>query len=109
MHHPWNGLDESPGSTLAPHVLSTVKPWNSGASVCGWRAYTRRSSARRANPGKAETRVLPNEGAARERRPVIRKKENRPEAADYGRSNPRNQRRIDFLRSTAVEPVIRSS
>ena len=35
MHHPWNGLDESPESTLAPHVLSTVKPWNSGASVCG--------------------------------------------------------------------------
>ena len=37
---------------------------------------------------------------------VIRKKENRPEAADYGRSNPRNQRRIDFLRSTtpAVAP-----
>ena len=33
---------------------------------------------------------------------VIRKKENRPEAADYGRSNPRNQRRIDFLRSTRV-------
>ena len=33
-------------------------------------------------------------------RAVIRKKENRPEAADYGRSNPRNQRRIDFLRST---------
>ena len=31
---------------------------------------------------------------------VIRKKENRPEAADYGRSNPRNQRRLDFLRST---------
>ena len=58
---------------------------------------------------RTETRVLPNEGAARERRPVIRKKENRPEAADYDRSNPRNQRRIDFLRSTAVEPVIRSS
>ena len=38
--------------------------------------------------------------------PVIRKKENRPEEADYGRSNPRNQRRIDFLRSTtpAVAP-----
>ena len=33
---------------------------------------------------------------------VIRKKENRPEAADYGRSNLRNQRRIDFLRSTRV-------
>ena len=32
---------------------------------------------------------------------MIRKKENRPEAADYGRSNLRNQRRIDFLRSTA--------
>ena len=33
---------------------------------------------------------------------VIRKKENRLEAADYGRSNLRNQRRIDFLRSTAT-------
>ena len=33
---------------------------------------------------------------------MTRKKENRPEAADYGRSNPRNQRRIDFLRSTGV-------
>ena len=32
---------------------------------------------------------------------VIRIKEKRPEAADYGRSNLRNQRRIDFLRSTA--------
>ena len=31
---------------------------------------------------------------------VIRKKETRPEAADYGRSKLRNQRRIDFLRST---------
>ena len=30
------------------------------------------------------------------------KKETRPEAADYGRSNPRNQRRIDFLRSTRL-------
>ena len=29
--------------------------------------------------------------------PVIHKKENRPEAADYGRSNPRNQRLIDFF------------
>ena len=34
--------------------------------------------------------------------PVTRKKENRPEAADYGRSNLRNQRRIDFLRSTTL-------
>ena len=31
---------------------------------------------------------------------MIRKKENRPEAADYGRSNLRNQRRIDFLRKS---------
>ena len=31
---------------------------------------------------------------------VIRKKENRPETADHGRSKTRNQRRIDFLRST---------
>ena len=37
---------------------------------------------------------------------MIRKKENRPEAADYGRSNPRNQRRIDFLRST-LDPALR--
>ena len=37
-------------------------------------------------------------------RVVIRKKETRPEAADYGRSNPRNQRRIDFLRSTTETP-----
>ena len=33
---------------------------------------------------------------------VIRKKETRPEAADYGRSKLRNQRRIDFLRSTGA-------
>ena len=37
-------------------------------------------------------------------RVVIRKKETRPEAADYGRSNPRNQRRINFLRSTTETP-----
>ena len=34
---------------------------------------------------------------------VIRKKEDRQEAADHSRSNPRNQRWIDFLRSTRVE------
>ena len=33
---------------------------------------------------------------------VIRKKENRPEAADHGRSKTRNQHWIDFLRSTGV-------
>ena len=33
---------------------------------------------------------------------MIRKKENRPEAADCGRSNLRDQRRIDFLRSTRL-------
>ena len=32
---------------------------------------------------------------------VIRKKEDRPEAADDGRSKTRNQRYIDSLRSTA--------
>ena len=32
---------------------------------------------------------------------VIRKKEDRPEAADHSRSKTHNQRRIDFLRSTA--------
>ena len=31
---------------------------------------------------------------------MILKKENRPEAADYGRSNPRNQRRIEFCGAT---------
>ena len=31
---------------------------------------------------------------------VIRKKEDRPEAAEHSRSKTRNQRRIDFLRST---------
>ena len=33
---------------------------------------------------------------------VIRKKENRPEAADHVRSKTRNQRRIDYLQSTSV-------
>ena len=32
---------------------------------------------------------------------VIRKKEDRPEAADYSKSQTRNQRPEDFLRSTA--------
>ena len=32
--------------------------------------------------------------------PVIRKKEDRSEAAEHSRSKTRNQRRIDFLRST---------
>ena len=34
---------------------------------------------------------------------VIRKKEDRQEAADHSRSKTRNQRWIDFLRSTRVE------
>ena len=34
--------------------------------------------------------------------PVIRKKEERPEAADHSKSKTRNQRWIDFLRSTGV-------
>ena len=37
--------------------------------------------------------------------PVIRKKEERPEAADHSKSKTRNQRLIDFLRSTAdIDP-----
>ena len=36
---------------------------------------------------------------------VIRKKEDRPEAADHGRSKTRNQRYIDSLRSTAAPPT----
>ena len=42
----------------------------------------------------------------REKRPVIRKKENRPEAADHVRSKTRNQHWIDFLRSTTVPPEV---
>ena len=36
---------------------------------------------------------------------MIRKKENRPEAADHVRSKTRNQRRIDFLRSTGKSNI----
>ena len=36
---------------------------------------------------------------------VIRKKENRPEAADHVKSKTRNQRWIDFLRSTISRSV----
>ena len=35
---------------------------------------------------------------------VIREKEDRPEAADHSRSKMRNQRWIDFLRSTGTFP-----
>ncbi len=34
--------------------------------------------------------------------PVLRKKEDWPEAAEHSRSRTRNQRRIDFLRSTGL-------
>ena len=37
---------------------------------------------------------------------VTRKKEDRPEAAEHSRSKTRNQRRIDFLRSTAASGIL---
>ena len=37
---------------------------------------------------------------------MIRRKEDRPEAAEHSRPKTRNQRRIDFLRSTARTGLI---